>query len=251
MPKKIFLYALVIGLLALGAGIFVYSKNIKTKQDLVNSWKNVISKNQNNVTSSPSTSLPQSGQEPVINTTRTKPDMSNLIRVTSVTSGQLISSPVVVEGEARGSWFFEGQFPVQIVGEDGKILGKTIAQAKGEWMTEEFVPFIATIDFETPLFVNGTLVLQKDNPSGLPQNDASLEISVVFSQKAVERVSGGCKITGCSSELCSEGEVMTNCAYKEEFLCYQKAKCEPQQNGKCGWAQTKELSLCLGQFTLD
>lgn len=46
-------------------------------------------------------------------------------------------------------------------------------------MTTDFVPFQATLTFETAS-QNGTLVLEKDNPSGEPQNDASLSVPVRF-----------------------------------------------------------------------
>ncbi|MDF1497917.1 MAG: Gmad2 immunoglobulin-like domain-containing protein [Patescibacteria group bacterium] len=94
---------------------------------------------------------------------------------------QAIKSPLVIKGQARGFWFFEGDFPVVLTNWDGLIIGDGIAQAQGEWMTEEFVPFVAVIEFEVPEYKNnGTLILQKDNPSDLPENDDALEIPVLF-----------------------------------------------------------------------
>jgi Immunoglobulin-like domain of bacterial spore germination len=94
-----------------------------------------------------------------------------------------ISSPVTLTGKARGYWFFEGSFPVTVVNWDGLIIGEGIATADGEWMTENFVPFTATVNFtfdpETP-YKRGSLILQKDNPSGLPENDDALEIPITF-----------------------------------------------------------------------
>ncbi|MCK4892085.1 MAG: hypothetical protein KAS78_05440, partial [Candidatus Pacebacteria bacterium] len=56
--------------------------------------------------------------------------------------------------------------------------------AQGEWMTEEFVPFIAEIKFEVPKYKNnGTLILQKNNPPGLPGPDDALEIPVFFEEE--------------------------------------------------------------------
>jgi hypothetical protein len=94
-----------------------------------------------------------------------------------------ISSPVTLTGIARGYWFFEGSFPVTIVDESGRTIGEGMATAQGEWMTEEFVPFTATIPFtfDTQSDVRaGTILLQKDNPSGLPENDDALKIPVTF-----------------------------------------------------------------------
>ena len=58
----------------------------------------------------------------------------------------------------------------------------------------------------------------------------------------------GCKIGGCGGELCqnvSDEPIVSNCIYKASFACYKTARCEIQQNGKCGWTQTTELTTCL------
>jgi len=54
------------------------------------------------------------------------------------------------------------------------------AQAQGDWMTTEFVPFEAVLEFAVPQTEFGTLILEKDNPSGLPQNADSISIPVRF-----------------------------------------------------------------------
>ena len=108
------------------------------------------------------------------------PVNANIV-LTSPRPGELISSPLLIEGKARGNWFFEASFPVILTNWDGLIIAESYAQAQDEWMTENFVPFKATLEFETPeLYKNGSLILQKDNPSGLPENDAAYEITVQF-----------------------------------------------------------------------
>jgi hypothetical protein len=103
------------------------------------------------------------------------------IFVTNPISNTEISSPLVVTGEAKGTWFFEASFPVVLTNWDGLIIGQGIAQAKGDWMTENFVPFTATLNFTKPSYgKNGFLILKKDNPSGLAQYDDSIEIPVKF-----------------------------------------------------------------------
>ena len=54
-----------------------------------------------------------------------------------------------------------------------------------------------------------------------------------------------CRPTGCSSQVCSDQEVVTDCAYRAEYACYQTATCERQENGECGWTSTPELQKCL------
>lgn len=107
-------------------------------------------------------------------------DYSDLIRVSAPLPNQKVTSPLTVRGTARGTWYFEASFPVKIFDADGRELGVTPAQAQSDWMTTEFVPFEAVLTFEKPRAATGTLVLMKDNPSGLPENDDSISIPVRF-----------------------------------------------------------------------
>ena len=104
----------------------------------------------------------------------------DLIRDVKPQPGDMVSSPLVVEGEARGTWFFEGSFPVYILDVNGNTLGAIPAEAQGEWMTEDFVPFRAVLEFKKPTTERGTLALKKDNPSGLPEHDDELRIPIRF-----------------------------------------------------------------------
>jgi len=105
-----------------------------------------------------------------------------MIKLASPKPGDTVSSPLLIKGEARGTWYFEASFPVKLLDADGNIIAVHYAQAQGEWMTEEFVPFTSELIFKTPQTETGTLVLQKDNPSGLEENDASIEIPVKFAK---------------------------------------------------------------------
>ncbi len=103
------------------------------------------------------------------------------IRVASPRPGQAIASPVVITGEARGTWYFEATFPVVLVNWDGLIIAEGYAEAESDWMTEEFVPFKATLEFTKPEYgERGALILQRSNASGLPEHDAAVEIPIVF-----------------------------------------------------------------------
>jgi hypothetical protein len=106
--------------------------------------------------------------------------LRDFIKVVNPTPNQLIQSPLIIEGEARGNWFFEASFPVKLLDENNEVLGTTIATALTDWMTTDFVPFRAEIEFETPIIEKGKLVLEKDNPSGLPENSAEFIVPVNF-----------------------------------------------------------------------
>ncbi len=104
-----------------------------------------------------------------------------LIQVRLPQPNERVYSPLVVSGQAQGQWFFEGSFPVVLKNADGVTLAEGVAQAQGEWMTEEFVPFSALLEFdEPPSGERGFLILKKDNPSGLPENDDQVEIPIYF-----------------------------------------------------------------------
>jgi len=114
-----------------------------------------------------------------------EPIKANPIQVDYPRPNQIISSPLVIKGKARGTWFFEASFPVVLTNWDGLIIAQGIAKAQGDWMTTDFVPFEATLVFtvDKKAYSNkGALTLRKDNPSGLSKNDDSIEIPVVFAE---------------------------------------------------------------------
>lgn len=58
---------------------------------------------------------------------------------------------------------------------------------------------------------------------------------------------GGCLVTGCSGEICSDEEVISICIFRPEYVCYKEARCERQANSQCGFTETSELALCLSE----
>ena len=109
------------------------------------------------------------------------------LTVTYPLQNAVISSPLTITGEAPGTWYFEASFPVVLVDWDGLILAQGIATAQSDWMTEDMVSFEATIEFTPPattedFMKTGALILQRDNPSGLPENDDSLQIPILFAE---------------------------------------------------------------------
>jgi len=106
----------------------------------------------------------------------------DLISVDTPLSNHIVTSPLVVSGKARGNWYFEGSFPVTLVDSSGAVIASGSAQAQGEWMTTDYVPFTATLTF-TPSSAgeslkSGKVILSKANASGDPQFDNSVTIQV-------------------------------------------------------------------------
>jgi len=109
------------------------------------------------------------------------PDNGLPIVVDNIKDGQEVGNPFVITGSARGYWFFEASFPIELVDINGNILTTAIAQADGEWMTTDFVKFSATLSYVKPTSTKQALiVLSKDNPSGDPDKDQSIFIPVVL-----------------------------------------------------------------------
>ena len=102
------------------------------------------------------------------------------ICVDKLTDNSLVKSPLQITGRARGNWFFEASFPVQLLDNNRTVLAQIPAQAQGDWMTEDLVPFTAELTFTAPAGDTGRLVLRRDNPSGLPANDAELIVPIRF-----------------------------------------------------------------------
>lgn len=91
-----------------------------------------------------------------------------------------LSSPVAVIGEVPGNWSSEAQFPVQLKDSNGNVIAKATANVLGNWQTSRLVPFSAQLTYSTSPSGSGTILLQKDNPSGLSQNADSVSIPIKF-----------------------------------------------------------------------
>lgn len=102
------------------------------------------------------------------------------VKVTSLQSGSTVTAAFTVKGEAPGNWYFEASFPIEVLDAAGNSLVQTHAEALSDWMTTEQVPFSADINIDTQYHGPATLVLRKDNPSGLPEHEDSLEIPIVI-----------------------------------------------------------------------
>lgn len=107
----------------------------------------------------------------------------DLVTLTAPRAGDVVSSPLQITGEARGNWYFEASFPAELRDADGNLLAGAIVEAQSDWMTEDYVPFAATLIFETTAS-EGELILKKSNPSGLPENDDELRVPVKFADSA-------------------------------------------------------------------
>jgi hypothetical protein len=94
----------------------------------------------------------------------------------------VVSSPLTIKGEVKGTWAFEGDFPVELTDGRGKVITRTPARIQGDHRREDLVPFQATLEYsQQGQSGQGHLILRKSNPSGQPKRDDALKLPIRFS----------------------------------------------------------------------
>lgn len=107
--------------------------------------------------------------------------LSDSIQIVSPRPNQAVEASFVIQGSARGFWFFEGQMTAELRDTQNNLLGKTVLTADAEWMTEEFVPFSGLLEYQKIDEVkSGLLLIHSANPSGLRENSRELIVPVVL-----------------------------------------------------------------------
>ena len=177
---KIFVISILLGLVI--AGILVYFAQVKEGGDdiIVIDYETCVAAGHPIMESYPEQCRSKEG-DTYTRYIGNELELSDLIMVDSPRPGAQIESPLVVKGQALGTWFFEGDFPILLTNWDGLIIAEGYATVQGDWMTEEFVPYEGILEFIVPeVYDRGVLILKKDNPSALPEFDRALEIPIVF-----------------------------------------------------------------------
>lgn len=125
---------------------------------------------------------------PVATTTdqSTPVENNSPVRYVNVSENELVTSPLIVRGEATAGWYFEASFPVKLLDANGKVLAQAPATTTDDWTDMNgFHPFTSSALTFTTTTATGTLVLHNDNPSGLAKYDQEVRIPVRF--KAEEK----------------------------------------------------------------
>jgi len=181
MSKKIFISLLIVFILGGVAIYLILFKPGEAPRPIINNFKECVSAGYPVLESYPRQCKTPDGKsftEDIGN----ELEKSDLIKIDNPRPNQIIESPLFVKGEARGNWYFEASFPAKLFDDNGFLLGITPAQALGNWMTEDFVPFNVILPFAVPSTSKGRLILEKDNPSGLPEHADELRIPVYFKE---------------------------------------------------------------------
>jgi hypothetical protein len=154
--------AIILAVILLFIGFLTTTKNAQTPQQTATTTVS---------TPPPPAPQPKSTKDP-------NQPLSAKVSVTAPVENATVSHAFTVSGKAPGPWFFEAQFPVQVRDPSGKVVGRATGKAKGDWMTTKLVAFEAIMQVDGNYHGPATLILMKDNPSGLPENDDSVTIPI-------------------------------------------------------------------------
>lgn len=197
MKKKVFVFiSLVLFISAVGVFYFVFFQE-KATSTIVQSFEECVAAGNATLESYPAQCKTKDGKSFTENIGN-EMQMTDIIRIFSPRPNQFITNPLKITGEARGTWFFEAQSSVKLVDENNQVLGTgyitanppmattsggavpSAASISGDstWMTTDFIPFSGEITFTSPPSAKATLILEKANPSGLPEKAEQLTIPV-------------------------------------------------------------------------
>jgi hypothetical protein len=105
---------------------------------------------------------------------------SDMITVDTPHIGAVTGKTFTVTGVARGGWYAEGSFLIEVRSTHSETIAQSSASATGEWMTNGPTPFSANVTIPDSFTGPATLILRKANPSGLPERDASFSFPITI-----------------------------------------------------------------------
>ncbi len=176
--KKLFLFTIIV--LVIAGGVYVYRQYSKYVQvSKINSFDDCAAAGFSVMESYPAQCRTPDGKSFTQNIGNELEHRDEII-VENPRPNQKITSPLEINGRARGTWYFEANFSAEVFDANDKSLGTAIINAQGDWMTEDFVPFTAAITFEKLTTAKGKLIIRNANPSDLPENSKTLIMPVAF-----------------------------------------------------------------------
>ena len=107
-------------------------------------------------------------------------ELRDFIKVHEPRPNAMIKSPVIIEGEARGSWFDGGLMPVRFADDGGDTIVSATARAEGDWKKDNFITFRLEVKYILSEPGRGLIILDKANPEHKPASREALLIPVIF-----------------------------------------------------------------------
>lgn len=106
----------------------------------------------------------------------------DVVLVLDPDSGDTIGCGVTVMGTVPSSWVFEDNFPISVEDPEGNDVMAGYAKSYGDSMSQDKVDFSGSIKCIGVNCYSGDvfLVIHKENPSGLTENDDSVRIPLIM-----------------------------------------------------------------------
>jgi hypothetical protein len=108
------------------------------------------------------------------------PAQTNEAQIITPVTADIVTSPMTIKAKIPGSWFFEANVPIVLKDENGNILAQKGYMTSEDWMTTNLIDVNTTLSFKAPKTDYGKLEIHNDNPSGDPENDKVVYVTVRF-----------------------------------------------------------------------
>ncbi len=140
-------------------------------------------------TVSTSTGMEQAPRPPIATSTEpastessSSVPLSASVYIETPKPGETVGKTFTIAGTAPSGWFFEAVFPIQVRDANGNVIANTQGSAQADWTAPGEIPFTATTTIDNSYSGPATLILLKNNPSGLPENDDSVSSVITIKQ---------------------------------------------------------------------
>lgn len=101
-----------------------------------------------------------------------------------INHGDTVTTNQVITGSVPGFWFFEGDFPVELVDNNDNVFATVIATTPEDWMTTDIVPFTITTPENLSYTGPGKMIFKRNDPSdgesNIPTSETTAAILVNF-----------------------------------------------------------------------
>lgn len=118
-------------------------------------------------------------KEEEVKVVKTYVELPSLVTVSNPPKNSVIGDVLELKGQARGYWYFEGQFPVSVIDDTGYIVAQGTARAMSDWKTTDMVPFEMNIEITSVAqSETGIIKIIRDEQKG--SNAQYVEVPVKF-----------------------------------------------------------------------
>lgn len=101
-----------------------------------------------------------------------------------INHGDTVTANQVITGSVPGFWFFEGDFPVELVDNNDVVFATVIATSSEDWMTTDIIPFTITTPENLSYTGPGKMIFKRNDPSdgesNIPASETTATILVNF-----------------------------------------------------------------------